>query len=125
MPSRYQTFRRVGAVVAIGLALFLIVRTTCASRSNDPVRFALDFGDSAADVRHVRVDLWTGPSADTSVGYFEASFPTGVTEPVRFSQPTPADVTATVTVTMASGELQPYRFSLSPTPGSEIVLRAH
>jgi hypothetical protein len=125
MPSPYQTLRRVGAVVAIGLALFLIIRTACPSRSNDPVRFAVELGDTAPDVRHIRVDLWTGDAADVSIGFFESDYPSGATEPVRFSQPVPGDVTATVDVTLSSGTIAQYRFALSPSPGSEISLRAY
>ena len=124
MASRYQQFRRIGAPVAIALALFLLFRTSCQQASREPVRFGLDFGDAAAEVRHVRVDLWSGSD---SIGYYETSFgPAGAVDPVRWKQPVPRrDLEATIDVTLSSGEVRPYRRSFQAEPGGEVTLSAH
>ena len=116
--------RRIASIVAVGLALFLVWRTSCeGERQREPVRFALDFGERAAEVRHVRVDLWVG---DDSIGYFDRSFGAeGATAPVRFEQPVPRrEIEATVSVTYAGGEVAAARRQLQAEPGDEITLRA-
>jgi hypothetical protein len=124
MATRYQIFRRVAAPVAIAFALFLLFRTGCEQKKHEPVRFGLDFGDTPAAVRHVRVDLWDG---DASIGFFEREFGTsGPLEAVRWKQPVSRpDLEATISVTLASGEIVALRRSFHAEPGGEVTLDAY
>lgn len=104
MASRYDFFRKVIAPIAVVGALVLLVHETCRSQERAEVKFALELGDRAAAIRHVRVDLWAD---DASIGYLERSFGEGgVTAPIRWQQPLPdAPVEATIALTLAGGEV--------------------
>ena len=122
MATRYQVFRRVVAPVALIAALALLAYDTCRTEDSAEVRFAVDFGDTASEVRHVRIDLWDG---DASFGFFEKRFgDAGATAPVRWKQPVPSGaLEATISVTLASGEVVPMRKPLR-ADGGEIVIDA-
>lgn len=119
--SRSQTFRRIAAPIAVVLALGLLARTSCQQKEREPVRFVLDFGDRAPEVRHVRVDLWDG---DTSTGWFERDFDAGgATRRVDWRQPVSGhDLDATIDLTLASGSFAPRRVHLHVEPGGTTVI---
>ena len=121
--SRYQTFRRIAAPVAVVLAGFLLVKTTCDQKAREPVKFALDFGATSAEVRHVRVDLWDD---DSSVGYFDADTgPAGATTTLWWKQPVPdTSLDATLLITLSDGRTVSLRRHLTVEPGAEIVINA-
>lgn len=123
MATRYQVFRRVIAPVALVAALALLAYDTCRAEEGADVRFAVDFGDTAPDVRHVRIDLWHG---DDSVGFFERSFgEAGAVDPVRWKQPVPGGaLDATISVTVVGGEVVPMRKRLRAPEDGEIVIDA-
>jgi hypothetical protein len=106
MATRYQVFRRIVAPVALIAAIAVLAYDTCGAEERAEVRFAVDFGDSAKDVRHVRIDLWSG---DDSIGFFEKRFgEAGATEPVRWKQVVPGGaLEATINLTLAGGEVVP------------------
>jgi len=123
MASRYQVFRRVVAPIALIVALGVLAWDTCRKDERADVRFAMDFGDDAADIRQVRVDLWVG---DDSIGYFETRFgDAGATAPVRWKQPVPRDeIDATVSLTLADGQVVELRRRLHAPSGGEAVIDA-
>ena len=122
MATRYQVFRRVIAPVALLAALALLAYDTCRAEERAEVPFAIDFGDDAPAVRHVRVDLWSG---DDTIGFFERAFgDQGVTATPRWRQPVPdGPLEATISVTLADGTIVPLRRTLDPA-GGEILLDA-
>lgn len=123
MATRYQVFRRVIAPVALIAALALLAYDTCGAEQDAEVRFAVDFGDTAPEVRHVRIDLWRG---DDSIGFFERRFgEAGVVEPVRWRQVVPGGaLEATISVTLAGGEIVPMRKPLRAPEDGEVTIDA-
>jgi hypothetical protein len=123
MASRYDVFRRVIAPIALIAALALIAYDTCGAEERAEVRFSVDFGDDASAVRHVRVDLWSGGE---SIGFFEKGFGDGgVTAPVHWRQPVPGGaIEATISVTLAGGEVVPLRRELGAPAEGEVVIDA-
>jgi hypothetical protein len=121
--SRYQLARRVIAPIALVLAIGLLVKETCAEAAREPVAFSLRFGDDAARVRHVRVDLWVD---DASIGFVERAFgDAGAVERVHWSQPvSEQDLEVTISLTMVDGEVVALRRRVSAIPGSAVVIDA-
>ncbi len=115
--------RRVIAPMALVLAVYLLVREDCQGKERADVGFALELGDVAAQVRHVRVDLWVD---DASIGYVERSFgDDGVDATIRWRQPVPRDaLEATIALTMASGEVVALRRSVHAPSGASVVIDA-
>jgi hypothetical protein len=121
MTSRYDRLRRVIAPIALLVAIGVLARETCRAEEDRDVRFVVELDERIAEIRHLRVDLWQG---DRSVGYFETRFgEAGATGPVRFTQPVPADLEATIAVTYADGTVTPVRERVQAPAGTQVILR--
>jgi hypothetical protein len=105
------------------LAIALLARESCQEKERAGVSFALDLGEAAAQVRHVRVDLW---SDDVSIGFIERGFGAdGVVETVRWRQAVPSDhVEVTIALTMADGEVVALRRQVHAPSGAAVVIDA-
>jgi hypothetical protein len=80
--SRYDLFRKRIAPVAFAVALAALAHETCNRRGGDDVTVELAFGAHAAEVRHVRADVFVDGEPDA---WMEHDFGTdGVTTPPRF-----------------------------------------
>lgn len=123
MRTRYQSFRRVIAPLSVVAALALLLHQSCREKEHADVRFALDFGDAAADVRHVRADVWAD---DASIGFYEQRFAEGdAATAARWTQPVPRDdVEVTVSVTTADGAVYQVRRRVRAPGGSEVLIDA-
>jgi hypothetical protein len=121
--SRYQAFRRVLAPLAVVAALAVLLHQSCREEEHAAVSFALDFGDEAAQIRHVRADVWVG---DDSVGYFEQQYgAAGAATAPRWKQPVPRDnVEVSISVTTADGAAYQVRRKVHAPGGAEVVIDA-
>jgi hypothetical protein len=118
MASRYQRFRRIVAPLALVAALAVLAQETCRGEDRAEVSFALTLGPAAADVRHVRVDLWADGA---SVGFFEAEASPG--RPLGWRQPVPAGaLEATIAITLHDGRVVELRRRIFASAGAQVTI---
>jgi len=100
--SRYDRFRRRLAPIAFLIAIGLLVKMTLDHRHETGVKVVIDFGAHAAEIRHLRADVFVGGEpVDT---YLESSYPTGATGPATFDVRVPdGDATLRVDLTTTDG----------------------
>ncbi|MCB9563667.1 MAG: hypothetical protein H6708_24995 [Kofleriaceae bacterium] len=123
--TRSDILRRVIVPAALVVVLGLVTQKTCTGQERAEVRFALDFGDEPARIRHVRVDLWAG---DTSIGFAEHEYgDAGADGPrvMRWRQVVPqAELDATIALTLQGGEVVAHRRRVHAVGGAEIIIDA-
>jgi len=118
--SRYDSFRRYLAPLGLALGIAFLAHQTCRAEENAAVEFSVDLGETAPQVRHLRVDLWDD---GTSVGFYDRD----VAGPgsLRWQQVVPSpELEATISLTMDDGRVVEVRRKLHAAGGSHVRIDA-
>ena len=116
-PSRYDRLRRVLAPIAVVIALVVLVRESMGRKGAEHGTIELRFGAHAAEVTHVRADVFD--EHDAPVGHLERDLRADSSTPVRF--PAELGEHARIVIDLATTR-GPRRFEHALGTGDDVVV---